>query len=78
MPGTPPELAKADWESVPPLLIPLTLEKDGMRLSYFTTLTTLGTPTDITLSELRIEQYYPADAQTRMTMALLMGATGEV
>lgn len=73
MPGVPSELGKPDWESVPPLLIPLVLEKDGLRLSWFTTLTTLGTPTDITLSELRIEQYYPADEATRQAMTALLG-----
>ena len=73
MPGTPPELARADWEAVPALMIPLTVHKDGLTLSWFTTLTTLGTPTDITLSELRIEQYYPADDLTRTMMASLTG-----
>ncbi len=46
------------------LLIPVELAKDGLRLSLFTTLTTLGTAEDITLSELCIEHYFPADAET--------------
>ncbi len=36
----------------------------GSRLSMFTTLTTFGTPRDITLDELSIELFYPADAAT--------------
>jgi hypothetical protein len=36
----------------PPLLVPWTLERDGQVLSLFTTLTTFGTPRDITLEEL--------------------------
>ena len=36
-------------------------------LSLFTTLTTFGTPRDITLDELAIELFYPADdATTRL------------
>ena len=40
------------------------------RLSMFTTLTTFGTPRDITLDELSIELFYPADDATE---ALLQG-----
>jgi hypothetical protein len=36
----------------------------GLRLSLFTTLTTLGTPTDVCASELKIEHYFPADDAT--------------
>lgn len=39
--------------------------KDGEHLSLFSTIATLGTPTDITLQELRIESLFPADTQTR-------------
>jgi hypothetical protein len=30
----------------------------------FTTITTLGTPLDVTLQELRIESYFPVDEET--------------
>jgi hypothetical protein len=33
-------------------------------LSMFSTTTVFGTPRDVTLSELAIESFYPADAQT--------------
>jgi hypothetical protein len=33
--------------------------------SYFSTVTTLGTPQDVTLQELRSECLFPADAETR-------------
>jgi len=35
------------------------------KLCFFTTLTTFGTPQDITLQELRIESFYPADDTTK-------------
>ena len=34
------------------------------RLDLFSTLTTLGTPLDVTAQELRIESYFPADEAT--------------
>jgi len=33
-------------------------------VSFFTTLTTFGTPVDITLSELCVELFFPADEAT--------------
>ncbi|MEO7397721.1 MAG: transcriptional regulator, partial [Ilumatobacteraceae bacterium] len=47
-----------------PLLVPCRLELDGAELSLFTTLTTFGTPRDITLDELAIELFFPADEAT--------------
>lgn len=42
----------------------LVLEKHGVTLRLFTTITTLGTPHDVTLNELRIESFFPADPET--------------
>lgn len=44
--------------------LPVHLRKDGHDLRYFTTLTTLGTPLDVTAQELRIEGYFPMDDET--------------
>lgn len=46
------------------LLVPCVLDLPMGRLSLFTTLTTFGTPQDITLQELCIELFYPANAET--------------
>ena len=40
------------------------MQKGNTHLKFFTTLTTLGTPYDITLHELRIESFFPADEAT--------------
>jgi hypothetical protein len=40
-------------------------------LSMFTTLTTFGTPRDVTLDELAVELFFPADDQSD---AMLAGA----
>ncbi|MFJ3404294.1 hypothetical protein [Promicromonospora sp. NPDC090134] len=37
---------------------------DGRELRLFSTITTFGTPMDITLDEVAIESYYPADAES--------------
>jgi len=49
-------------------LLPVRILKDGVALSFFTTIATLGTPRDVTLQEIRIETFYPADAATAALM----------
>jgi transcriptional regulator with XRE-family HTH domain len=46
------------------VVIPMILRVDGRELRLFSTITTFGTPMDITVDEIAIESYYPADAQT--------------
>jgi transcriptional regulator with XRE-family HTH domain len=42
--------------------LPLQIAHEGVRLNLFTTITTLGTPHDVTVHELRLESFFPADA----------------
>jgi transcriptional regulator with XRE-family HTH domain len=58
--GTPPKSAPSS-----PLLVPCVLDIGGQRLSLFTTLATFGSPRDVTLAELTVELFYPADAATQ-------------
>ena len=44
---------------------------DGGRLSFFSTVTTFGTAVDITVSELSIEAFFPADASTAEALTAL-------
>jgi transcriptional regulator with XRE-family HTH domain len=46
------------------ILIPLRLATPAGELSFFTTLTVFGTPQDITLSELAVELFFPADDES--------------
>jgi transcriptional regulator with XRE-family HTH domain len=48
-----------------PVALPVHMRHAGVDLRYFTTLTTLGTPHDITAQELRIEALFPMDDATR-------------
>jgi len=52
----------------PPPFLPVTLQRDGVSISLFTTLTTLGTPRDAGLQEMRIECFYPADEASRRAL----------
>lgn len=45
-------------------LVPVHFERGGLSVRYFSTVTTLGTPQDLTLEELRVECFFPADAET--------------
>ncbi|SKC72485.1 helix-turn-helix domain-containing protein [Krasilnikoviella flava] len=44
--------------------IPMHLRVDGRELRLFSTITTFGTPRDVTLDEVAIEMYYPADEES--------------
>jgi hypothetical protein len=44
--------------------VTIRLSRGGVELSFFTTLTSLGTPLDVTAQEIRIESYFPADDAT--------------
>lgn len=58
-------LAPARPGADPSVLIPWELTAGGERLSLWTTLTTFGTPQDITLDDLAVELFYPSDEATR-------------
>lgn len=63
---------KENWQ-LP--LLNTTFSKDGHQISLFTTLTTLGTPQDITLQELRLECLFPADEETEDVFLALFGCS---
>jgi transcriptional regulator with XRE-family HTH domain len=46
------------------VLVPLRLRHGGGELSFFSTVATFGTPLDVTVAELVIEAFFPADAHT--------------
>jgi hypothetical protein len=52
-------------EARAPVVVPCVLDTHAGRMRLFTTLTTFGSPRDITLDELCIELFYPADEATR-------------
>ena len=65
-PGGPDASDEAPARQGPDLVVPLRLRTaDGTaELRFVSTVTTFGTPLDVTVSELVIEAFYPADAPT--------------
>jgi transcriptional regulator with XRE-family HTH domain len=53
------------------IVLPLELRHEDGRLSFFSTMTTFGTPADVTLAELSLEAFYPADDATASYLATL-------
>ena len=47
------------------LVVPTTYVIDGVEVSLFTTIAVIGDAHDLTLAELRIETFWPADASSR-------------
>jgi len=66
-PGVPAPWKLADpYTPVQPVHA-MRLKKDGVSVSFFSTMTVLASPRDITLQQLRIECFYPADDATEET-----------
>jgi transcriptional regulator with XRE-family HTH domain len=63
-PDVPRHWRTLDVGASPAPFLPIEFRKDDLTLRYFTTLTSLGTPHDITVQELRIESFFPADEAT--------------
>ena len=58
------------------VVIPFQLATDLGTLSFISTTTVFGTPVDVTLSELAIESFFPADAGTAEALRRLAAAQG--
>jgi transcriptional regulator with XRE-family HTH domain len=56
------------------IMVELRLASDAGELAFFSTVTTFGTAVDITVSELSIEAFFPADAHTARTLTELATA----
>ncbi len=59
----------------PPPFVAIRFRKDDLAMDYFSTVTTLGTPQDITLQEMRIECFFPASVETEAAARRLAGET---
>jgi transcriptional regulator with XRE-family HTH domain len=49
---------------VPVFALPLRIEHEGRALSFISSISTFNTPTDVTVAELAIETFLPADPET--------------
>ncbi|HEY6760369.1 MAG TPA: helix-turn-helix domain-containing protein [Baekduia sp.] len=58
------------------IVVPLRLEHEAGALSFMSTITTFGTPLDITVAELSIEAFFPADDHTAAVLRAALGSAG--
>lgn len=60
----PAPASKAPPDDMAGIVVPMELESPLGPLSFFSTTTVFGTPVEVTLSEIAIESFFPADAET--------------
>jgi transcriptional regulator with XRE-family HTH domain len=59
----------------PGIAVPLRIAIDGDELAFFSTIATFGTAVDITLAELAIEAFFPADERTAQALTSALSAS---
>ncbi len=67
-----PEVAelsrRLDWEQEPKPVLALSIAKGDLRFDLLSTVTSFGMPQDVTLQELHIESFFPADQASEQLM----------
>lgn len=74
-PGVPETWRSSDPSSSLLPIVPVTFQRSGRTFHFFSTVTTLGTPQDVTVQEIRIECFFPVDDATRRQARALAGAS---
>jgi transcriptional regulator with XRE-family HTH domain len=73
-PGVPGDWQEPELDAPLSLVLPVAVALGDFTARFFTTITTLGAPQDVTLQELRIESFHAADAATaQMIRAMAQG-----
>ncbi len=70
-PGVPRHWRSADLDAATAPFLAIEFRKNDLMLRFFTTLTSFGTPHDVTLQELRIESFFPTDEETELSLRRL-------
>jgi len=68
-PGVPERWRQPDLDTPRDLILPTELNLNGLIVRMFSTMTTLATPNDVTLQDLHIEAFYPADAASEKLLS---------
>jgi transcriptional regulator with XRE-family HTH domain len=63
-PGVPAHWRHRELGTAPAPVLTTSFHRNGVKISFFSTVTTFGTPRDVTLDELHIESCFPADEGT--------------
>jgi transcriptional regulator with XRE-family HTH domain len=64
-------MARTVEPASPGMVVPLRLRSRAGVLSFISTITVFGTPVDVTLSEIAIESFFPADTHTASALRAL-------
>lgn len=72
-PNLPERLRSSDLQAGVDPFLSMHLRRGPLELRLWTTLTTLGTPLDVTAQELIIESYFPADAESERVIREMAG-----
>lgn len=67
-PGVPARWREPDLEAPHEVILPMELNLDGTIARMFSTVTTVATPHDVSLQELHVESFYPADPETEAVL----------
>ena len=70
----PPAPARSNRDAADNIAIPFRVRVGESVFSFISTITIFGTPVDVTLSELAVEAFFPADAETTAAMQMLAAA----
>ena len=71
-PGLPARSRQVEWNTPMMPVLPMRVGLNGAELALFTTITSFGTPLDVTADELRIENLFPADAASEALLRALL------
>lgn len=70
-PDVPQKWRTLDLDAAPVPFLAVELRRGNTHVTFFSTLTTLGVPYDITLHELRVECFFPADRESETLLRTL-------
>jgi transcriptional regulator with XRE-family HTH domain len=73
-PDAPMSWRQPDWSAAPPPAVTMTMAKNGVEYSLFTMLAHFGGAQSVTLEELSVETFYPANETTRQRLQDLVTA----
>jgi transcriptional regulator with XRE-family HTH domain len=76
-PGVPSRWRRPAFDRPLVPVVPVRFDHNGVRLHYFSMVTTVGTPQDISAQEIRVESFFPVDSATSAHRFVHYGQTDD-
>jgi transcriptional regulator with XRE-family HTH domain len=70
-PGVPKRWQRPNLEAISLPVLPLVFQREERVFRFFSMVTTVGTPQDVTSQELRVESFFPLDDETKQNISTL-------